>query len=109
MRPIVHVTDRAMNKTEIEYAKELELRKKAGEILDWKYEPFSLKLAGKTYYKPDFLVVFPEHFEIHEVKGGFIREDAMVKLKVAAKMFPWFKFILAQKKKKQWIIKEVMS
>lgn len=107
MRPIVHVT--GMNKTEMEYARELELRKKAGEIVDWKYEPFSLKLANKTYYKPDFLLVFPDHFEIHEVKGTFIREDAIVKLKVAAKMFPWFKFVLAQKKRKYWVIKEVVS
>ena len=35
----------------------------------------------QTYYNPDYLVIYPGHFEIHEVKG-FWRDDARVKIKV---------------------------
>ena len=95
-----------MNKTEAAYANHLYLQQVLKEIVDFRFEPFGLKLADKTYYHPDFLVVFADHFEIHEVKG-FMREDANVKLKVAAKLFPWFKFKLVKRIKKEWEIKEI--
>ncbi len=43
---------------------------------------------------------------MHEVKG-FMRDDAAVKLKVAAKMHPWWTFRLVKKSKKGWDIKLV--
>jgi len=104
MRPLEQ--QQKMNKTEARYAELLELRKLAGEILDYKFEPFRLILAGNTSYCPDFLVVFKDHFEIHEVKG-FLRDDANVKFKVAARTFPWFKFIMIFWKKKQWDYHEI--
>jgi hypothetical protein len=103
MKPITTVN--RMNKTESRYAMMLELRKQAGEIIDYKYEPFKLVLAFNTLYIPDFLVVFKDHFEIHEVKG-FWRDDARVKIKVAARAFPWFRFIAVQYKQKHWQYEE---
>jgi hypothetical protein len=79
------------NKTEAAYGNLLELRKMAGEIVDYKYEPLKFRLADRTYYTPDFLVVHTTHFEIHETKG-FWKDDARVKIKVAAEQFPWFIF-----------------
>lgn len=47
-----------MNATERRYRDEvLEPRRRAGEILAYRFEPFALKLAPRTYYRPDFLVV----------------------------------------------------
>lgn len=58
---------------------------------------------------PDFLVINSiGEVEMHECKGGFIREDAAIKLKVAASTFP-FRFKLAQKKGKNWTITEVAA
>ena len=84
-----------MNRTERKYADELYRLQLAGEIVAYQFEPVKLRLARRTFYTPDFLVVFPDHFEFHEVKG-FARDDAMVKLKVAARLYPWFKFVLVR-------------
>lgn len=91
-----------MNKTEAEYASILESLKKSDEIKDYRFEEIKFRLANSTFYTPDFLVIYEDRFEIHEVKG-FWRDDARVKIKVAAKQFPWFRFISASKKGKGWI------
>jgi len=91
MKPIIKYPK--MNKWEKAHESELLILLQIREILGYHFEPFGLKLASKTYYHPDFLVVYPDHFEIHEVKG-FMRDDANVKIKVATKLFPWFQFKL---------------
>ena len=93
-----------MNKTETLYAAELEARRLNREIESWTFEPFKLRLAKATYYSPDFLVVLPggERYELHEVKG-FWRDDARVKIKVAARLFPMFRFLAVQRERGAWI------
>ena len=103
--------DQGMNKTEAEYAGMLEERRVRGEVVWWKYEGITLKLADNTRYTPDFAVMLSGgEFEFHETKGGFIREDGWQKLKIAAGMFP-FRFFLCQKAAKKdgggWKIKGV--
>jgi hypothetical protein len=78
---------RGMNKTERRYANHLDMLKRQGVVLWWAFEAVKLKLAPNTHYTPDFLVLRPGGFEFHEVKG-FWRDDARVKIKVAAVMFP---------------------
>lgn len=94
-----HVTS-VMNKLETKYAAHLELRKTAGEIHEYRFEPMKLRLAPKTYFDIDFLVVQCYQgfggddvfdVELHEVKGHW-EDDARVKMKVAAALFPWWKF-----------------
>lgn len=118
-----------MNSLESDYAEYLEQRRMASDILGYRFEPFKLILVhgvpGKRKemtYKPDFLIILrPEvpkliaerearhtlfrkcyEFEIHEVKGGYIREDSILKLKMAAELFPWFKFYLVQRERGEW-------
>jgi hypothetical protein len=87
----------SMNRTEAAHAADLELRKRAGEIRNFLWQPLRLKLAPDCTFEPDFLVLLEDRtVEFHEVKGGFITDDALVKLKVAAERFPWFKFVLYQ-------------
>ena len=88
-----------MNKTEARYAEQLELLKKAGEILDWQYEAVKFKLAPNTYYTPDFMVVKQDMIIFVEVKG-YLREDANVKFKAVADKFPWFKWEMIRWKNK---------
>ncbi len=100
-----------MNGTESDYASILEARRRAGEIIEYHYEALTLKLADNTRYTPDFLVMTAlGELELHEVKGGFIREDGWQKLKIAAGMFP-FRFFLCQKLAKKdggkWSIREI--
>jgi hypothetical protein len=87
-----------MNKTEAAYADHLEQQRRRGEILWFKFEALKFRLADNTFYTPDFMVLTAHSFvELHEVKG-FMTDDANVKIKVAASIYP-FKFILVRKRK----------
>lgn len=91
----------AMNKTEQAYALMLEAKKRSGEIVDYRYESVTFKLAKDTRYTPDFYVIFSDRIELHEVKGGLVRDDARVKFKVAAAKFPEFGWVWCQLKNKK--------
>ena len=92
-----------MNSTETRYANMLDLQVRYGHIKKYRFEAIKLRLADQTTYTPDFQVVTLEgNVEFHEVKGGFIREDAWIKLKIAAELYPEFKFHLWQWIKGQW-------
>jgi hypothetical protein len=86
-----------MNKLEAEYAAAvLEPQKLAGEILEYWFEKFTFKLADDCRYTPDFVVQLANgEMECHETKG-YWQEDAKVKIRVAAELFP-FRFVAIQK------------
>lgn len=99
----------AMNKTEAEYERHLALLRNAGQVLWFKFEAVKLRLADNTFYTPDFGVLAADGvFELHEVKG-FWEDDARVKIKVAATLFP-FRFkaikVLAKKHGGGWETEE---
>jgi hypothetical protein len=85
---------RGMNRLEARYAQVLELRRRAGDILWYDYEVLKFKLAPRTYFTPDFPVLTVLGLELHEVKGHW-EDDARVKIKVAAQLFP-FSFLAVQ-------------
>lgn len=81
-----------MNKTEQRRAVELEALRRDGQIACWSYEKITLKLADDTRYTPDFFVVENDGAIRFEETKGFWRDDAKVKIKVAAQQFP-FRFV----------------
>lgn len=89
-----------MNKLEVAYAQHLDALRHAGKVLWWKYEAVGLRLADKTFYHPDFMVLTAEGvLEIVEIKGRkgdsyYCMDDAKVKIKVAASQFPLRFFIV---------------
>lgn len=98
-----------MNKTEQAYAAHLGQLQAVGGILWHKFEGVKLRLADNTFYSPDFAVMQPDgQLEMHEVKG-FWQDDARVKIKVAADMYP-FKFVALKPRAKKngggWEIEE---
>ena len=95
-----------MNKLEKRYGDYLNQLKMAGEILDYRYEAFSLKIGFNCRYHFDFFVVTKDEFQIHETKG-FMRDDARVKLMGAAASFPWFRFFLVKAQGKGFNISEI--
>ncbi len=102
-----------MNKTEAGYAAQLELLKRAGKIVDWKFESMKFRLGDGAhptkrppFYRPDFIVVTKDRFELHEIKG-FFREAAMVRIKTAAELYPWFIWKVVRLKNGVWDIQEV--
>lgn len=93
---------RGMNKTEQAHALRLEMRRRAGEVAWYGYEAVKLRLADATWYTPDFAVLMADGaWTFHETKGAFIRDDARVKLKVAAEAFP-FRFWLMVYNRGTW-------
>jgi hypothetical protein len=84
------------------YAGVLDIQKLDGAVHAWWYEPFSLRLAPHTFYLPDFLVQLANgSLEVHEVKGHW-RDDARVKWKVAASLYPCFVFVAVQRRGNRW-------
>jgi hypothetical protein len=88
------------NKTEAAYQSDLEVLKFAGEIIWFAFERYTFRLADDTRYTPDFAVMAADGvLEFHEVKG-FWRDDARVKIKVAADRFP-HRFIAVKSRPKK--------
>lgn len=111
-----------MNRLEAQYAEHLERERVAGRVLWWKFEGIKLRLADGCFLTVDFAVMRPQsilawkgeggesgHLEMHEVKG-FMEGDALVKLKVAASLYP-FRFVLVKAVAKKdgggWSVVEV--
>lgn len=102
------VGEDGMNKTERAYAEHLEIRRRAGQIVHWEREPEKLRLAKKTFYTPDFRVVtVAQEIEMHEVKG-FWRDDARVKIKVAARLHP-YRFVAVHRRGGTWEYEHIPS
>lgn len=101
MRPVAKGAN-GLNKTEQRMANDLAALKAAGKIIDWRAHPVKLELAGfKCAYTPDFFVVHPDYFEVIEVKG-FLRDDALVKFKVAAERYWWWTWRMVAWEKRNW-------
>jgi hypothetical protein len=102
---IRHTTDEdRLNKTERLFLAYLRALNAGGWV---GVQCLTLKLGHDTRYTPDFWS-WSEAGELcaWEVKG-FFRDDAKVKIKVAARMFPRFVFTLAFKSKEGWEFQEV--
>jgi hypothetical protein len=99
---------RGMTGIEASWEAQLLIEKAAGEILWYKYEGITLKLADDTRYTPDFAVMEKDNsLGFHEVKGPYRREDSFVKLKVAASIFPFAFFMVTRDKDGKWNVKAV--
>ena len=78
----------AMNKSEATYARHLGLLQAAGDVVWFRFEGLKFRLADNTFYTPDFAVMRSDGaLEAHEVKGHW-QDDARVKIKVAADLYP---------------------
>lgn len=93
-----------MNKTEREYFEQLKL---SFPNCDVRWEAYTLRLANRATYTPDFAVISCSgEIDFYEVKGAYIYPKALVKLRIAAEMFP-HRFYLAQKKKHNWTVTDI--
>lgn len=62
----------------------------------------TLKLAHDCRYTPDFFTVSGLGMTCWEVKGAHIWEDSLIKIRTAARLFPFYQFVLVQWKDGQW-------
>ena len=102
--PKVPTTDeQKLNKTEKSYLALLRLQG---------YNPgiqnVTVKLAYDLRYTPDFTYYDSnDHFVLVDTKGGFTREDAWIKAKMAAHQFPRWIWQVVSKTRDGWEIKVV--
>jgi hypothetical protein len=97
--PRQKITRPPLNKWEAAYAERLRIERDITRTIDWfGFEAYSLRLAAGARFTPDFAVRISDRLEFHEVKG-FWREAALVRIKVAAELYPWHKFVVVRKQK----------
>ena len=66
-------------------------------------QSLTLKLGDDCRYTPDFTTIDAHgHLVAYETKG-FMRDDAQVKIKIAARKFRWIEFVLVTEENHQWI------
>jgi hypothetical protein len=88
-----NLNELGQNKTEARFARHLEDVRVLGGIREYGFERIKFRLAGRTFYTPDFDVVQHDgSMMCFEVKG-FWRDDARVKIKVAADKFRHIGFV----------------
>lgn len=81
-----------MNKTEQAFNEYLKHQLMRGEILWYGFEVVKLKIANNTHITVDFFILdCNQCLKAIDVKGSkhIVTDDAKVKMKVAAKEFPW--------------------
>jgi hypothetical protein len=95
-----------MNRLETAYAQRLELERLAGVWAWWAFEPITLRLAEGARYTPDFAVLDVGHSLIFFETKGHWREAALVRIKVAAELYPFFRFVAVTRPRKsiEWIL-----
>ncbi len=63
-----------MNVTESEFSRILDRRKAAGEIKEWAFEPFAIRIADDTSYCPDFVSIAPSsNMDMEDLRALFTR------------------------------------
>jgi hypothetical protein len=105
------------SKLERDFAECLKRAEREQWIKRWWHHPWRFRLAPKCYYQVDAMVepFYPDDYLLPrlvciEVKGGWFRDDAKVKVKVAAEMFPCFQWLLVFREKyHDWDVREVTS
>jgi hypothetical protein len=95
--------EQRLNKTERRFL--AILRARHGQNV--RVQAITLVLANRCRYTPDFSVCFFGKLILWEIKGGFIREDSWIKLKMAARLYPEFDFVMAQWKNGEWTEVEI--
>jgi len=99
-----------MNKLETAYSQLIELERRAGTWQWWAFEAIKLRLASGAWYTPDFALLDPlGKLVIHETKGHW-REAAKVRIKVAAELYPMFRFVAVTRQRRKdggnWMFKQ---
>ena len=97
------------NKTEAKYEAHLERLMAAGEIQWFKFEAIKIRIGDNCFLTPDFAVMAADStLELHDVKGSkhVFSDDARVKMRAAAELYPFRVKAVFPDKFNSWIIEE---
>jgi hypothetical protein len=95
---IIKQDKKAPNKTELRFESEfLTPWKASGEIDNYDpHEYITLSIGNGVRYTPDWSSWKDGKLTCYEIKGAYMHDDAIVKLKTAAHIYPYIKFRLFQ-------------
>lgn len=110
-----------MNATETAFSRYLEQERMDGRVLWWRFEAWTFRLADRTTWTPDFVVLYwTREIWAIDVKGAkktkagkyvpFVEPQTAVKVKICAEQFPvvvCYSYQLPKKAGGQWIIEEI--
>jgi hypothetical protein len=100
----------AATKPERLYAARLERLAAEGAVAGWMWKPIRFRLAERTFYEPDFMVVLADlevaFDEVKGARGWELDDESRTKWKVAAEAHPMFRFRGAVLAKAGWEIEE---
>ncbi len=103
----VELSEASMNRLEMGFSVKLELDRKGGELAWWAYEPLSFRLGRGARYTPDFVVLHSlGALTAYEVKGNW-EEAARVRIKVAAGLYTWMRFVAVKSSRSGWDYEEI--
>ncbi len=69
-------------------------------VIGWWFHALKLRIGENCFYETDFLVQLADGtLELHEVKGGHIEDDAVVKLRSVVDQYP-FRVLLVRRRPK---------
>lgn len=110
IKPRLRQNSKGLNKTEAAFLAWLTVQSSSQAHRTILEQAITLRLGNGVRYTPDFFRPSPDAV-FYEVKG-FMRDDAAVKIKVAATLFPWWRFYLVTKRTKRqgggWQIDRVL-
>jgi hypothetical protein len=96
-----------LNKLETRFA---EMLRESPLVSRWYPQAVKLRLAGTTSYTPDFFVILRDGRQAMVETKGWLREDAAIKIKVAADMYPcWDWYLVYAGNGHAWRVREVTS
>jgi len=83
-----------LNRTEQRYYQILKARP---ELVWIGVKTMRFRIAANTHYTPDFQSLDKDGIMTqYDSKGGFTREDSQLKMKLVARMFPFFQWVKAE-------------
>ncbi len=102
---------RGENQLERNFDEHLRLMSLEGFINSWERATEPFRLAGGTTYTPDFMADdWDEHVYAIELKGPYERDDgSRIKIKVAARLYPQYRWLWVTRPQGQWKAKEVTA
>ena len=104
-REVIRQPKPPLNKLETEALKYLHAK---CPLSTFRPHAIKLELANGCWYTPDIFCQWDKANICYEVKGPHVWEDAIVKLKVAARVWPAFEFWLMWKEQNRWEAKRVL-
>jgi len=91
------------SKLEASYAVRLDILVRAGEIQEWRHHAMRFKVGSNgektktSFYSPDFTLIMNDGtIEHHETKGRKM-SAAMVRIRAAAELYPWFGWVVVER------------